>query len=434
MSIQGLLKGTPNNPRGMVVIVGAILAVVALWYSPEIVSTFASTGKSSDAPPPKSQEVAARQLADRVVKRKSGDPFDSVIGKFEAGEYDKITAAGVEAGVVPNLGDSEPQGFLSRLFAPLRPKNKGLKALRGDKPAQRKVLLRALKSGNPTWEVLQLPVVLSTIQRASAESESLFKMLPPQNVDSRLAVRNFIAGLEYFQGKEIRSLSPREGLQFLQRIDRDVTDSLVREKVGRDIFNVWRNVSLETLLADSGSFEYRENLAPPFVADLIVTSVNLSEEDRKKNRSLRRKPRWKVMVSGFVESKAATQVELLGPGGLKKKASLPGSRENEGRWRPFNFTTTESPYGQFIIRVSDDKGAFLEKFYHFIRIGQRFRNPRGGTYQLPTVDTTERDRPIDKALDRLFLVRGPRVGGPGMESAQQPSMGNYDAPPDSVPF
>jgi len=443
VSMQGLIKDVPKNLKGVAILVSLVVLVGGLLYLPELVSVTSTKQKKQEAPvevPVKdspAKVVAARELAQRVGNRreKQSDPFDNVIKKIDSGEYEKLTAAGVEAAVIPELDDNEPKSFWARIFAPVR-KDKGLKALRGNKVAQRKVLMQGLRSGKPSWDILQLPIVLTTIQRASKESDSLFKMLAPQYAESRLAVRNYIAGLEYFQGREIRSLSPREGLLYLKRIDRDVTESLIRDKVGRDVFNVWRNISLETLLITSGALDYRDSLAPPFVADIIVTEVSIREEDTKRMRIVRRKLRWDLTISGFVESAAATQIELLGPGHLRKITSLPSSKD--GRWRSFSFSTSGSPYGQFILRTSDDEGGFFEKNYNFIKMGLRYRNRQTGEYAIPMINTNEKDRPIDRLLDRLFFVGTTRASNPEASAAYlsggKAALFGAQIPADTVPF
>lgn len=425
------------NPKFLAVAV-IVVFIVCMLFIPELISAARPSTAIRPRKELSSKEVAARQLAERVSKERGrgDDPFDKVITRFDSGEYNKFSAAGVDAAVIPELADSEPKSFWARLFAPMR-KDKGLKALRGNKVAQRKVLLQALRSGKPTWEVLQLPVVVTTIQRASAEAESIFRMLPPEKVESRLAVRNFIAGLEYFQGREIRKLAPQEGLKFLRRIDRDVTDSLVKDSVGREIFNIWRNVSLETLLLTSGALDYRDALAPPFFADIIVTGVSIRDEDQKKSNIIRRKLRWSLTVTGVVHSTAATQIELLGPGRLHKSSILASSKD--GKWRPFSFSTSGSPFGQFILRASDGEGGFLEKYYHFLKVGLRYRNRQTGDYRIPEVNTKERDRPVDRLLDKLFSVGTPRVGGAGnsgdsISSGEREPLFDQLPPPDSVPF
>lgn len=438
VSIQGLMQEVPRNLKGIATLVLLVVLVGGLLYLPELISVTSAPQEKPPAKEASSKVAAAKELAQRVSNRedKEPDPFDTVIKKFDAGEYEKLTAAGVDAAVVPELADTEPKSFWARLFAPVR-KDKGLKALRGNKVAQRKVLMQGLRSGKPSWDILQLPIVLTTIQRAAKESDSLFKMLSPQQAESRLAVRNYIAGLGYFQSREIRSLSPHEGLLYLKRIDRDVTESLIRDKVGRDIFNVWRNISLETLLITSGALDYRDSLAPPFVADIIVTGVTLRDEDRKKARVVRRKLRWDLTISGFVESASATQIELLGPGHLKKLAKLPTTKD--GKWRSFSFSTTGSPYGQFILRTSDDEGGFFEKNYHFIKIGVRYRNRQSGDYAIPIINTNEKDRPIDRLLDRLFFLGTARTSNPdgsGRYSSYSGRAPGFEgqAPPGTVPF
>jgi hypothetical protein len=439
VSMQGLLKDVPKNLKGVAILVSLVVLVGGLLYLPELVSVTSPKQERQTVPVKDSSAkvVAARELAQRVGNRqeKESDPFDRVIKKIDAGEYEKLTAAGVEAAVIPELADNEPKSFWARIFSPVR-KDKGLKALRGNKVAQRKVLMQGLRSGKPSWDILQLPIVLTTIQRASKEADSLFKMLPSQYEESRLAVRNYIAGLEYFQSKEIRSLSPHEGLLYLKRIDRDVTDSLISDKVGRDIFNVWRNISLETLLITSGALDYRDSLTPPFIADIIVTGVSIREEDTKKMRIVRRKLRWDLTISGFVESASATQIELLGPGQLRKKGKLSSSKD--GRWRSFSFTTTGSPYGQFIIRTTDDGGGFFEKNYNFIKMGLRYRNRQSGEYAIPIINTKEKDRPVDRLLDRLFFAGTTRTSNPEGSSAYQyegkSALIGAQAPAGTVPF
>ena len=440
MSLQGLIQDVPKNLKGVAILVLLVVVVGGLLYLPELVSVTSPKEKKQQKQQIKESSakvVAARELAQRVGNRqeKESDPFDNVIKKIDSGEYEKLTAAGVDAAVIPEIADSEPKSFWARILAPVR-KDKGLKALRGNKVAQRKVLMQGLRSGKPSWDILQLPIVLTTIQRASKESDSLFRMLAPQYAESRLAVRNFIAGLEYFQGREIRGLSPHEGLLYLKRIDRDVTESLIRDKVGRDIFNVWRNISLETLLITSGALDYRDSLAPPFLADIIVTEVSIREENSKRMRVVRRRLRWDLTISGFVESSAATQIELLGPGRLRKIAKLPASKD--GRWRSFSFTTSGSPYGQFILRTSDDEGGFLEKNYHFIKIGLRYRNRLTGDYAIPMINTNEKDRPVDRLLDRLFFVGTTRASNPEGSAAYlsggRAALFGAEAPADTVPF
>lgn len=436
MAGKGLLPESLNPKVLMASVV--VIVVLSLAFIPELISAARPSSSRRPRAETPSKEAAARQLAERVSKeqRKGDDPFETVIDKFDSGEYDKIAAAGVDAAVIPELADTEPKSFWARLFAPMR-KNKGLKALRGNKTAQRKVLVQALRSGKPTWDILQLPIVMTTIQRAAAESESVFRMLPPEKSEARLAVRNFIAGLEYFQGREVRSLAPQEGLQFLRRIDRDVTDSLIKDNVGRDIFNVWRNVSLETILLTSGALDYRDALAPPFFADIIVTGVSIADDNQKKSNIIRRKLRWNLTIGGIVESAAATQVELLGPGKLRKTMALPATKD--GKWRSFSFTTSGSPYGQFILRVSDGEGGFLEKYYSFLKIGLKYRNPQTGEYRIPVVSTKEKDRPVDRFLDKIFTVGSPRVGGPGgsgeaFSAGGQIPLFDQNPPPDTVPF
>jgi hypothetical protein len=168
-----------------------------------------------------------------------------------------------------------------------------------------------------------------------------------------------------------------------------------------------------------------------------VTSVSLTNEDKPGDNVIRRRKRWNLSVGGFVESPAATRIELLGPGKLLKSAKLPST--SDGRWRSFNFSTSASPYGQFIIRVRDNEGAFFEKRYHFIKVGHRYRNRKSGEFLIPFVNVSEKDRPIDRALDRIFSVGRPRSGGaPG--SIYDPSilgqvpLFDEEGPPNTVPF
>ena len=437
MSIKGLIQDVPKNLKGLAILVLLVVVIGGLFYLPELVSVTSPKQENQTIRESPDKVFAARELAQRVGSRQERevDPFDNVIKKIDAGEYEKLTAAGVDAAVIPELADTEPKSFWARIFLPVR-KDKGLKALRGNKVAQRKVLMQGLRSGKPSWDILQLPIVLTTIARASKESESLFKMLAPHNAESRLAVRNYIAGLEYFQSREIRSLSPQEGLLYLKRIDRDVTESLIRDKIGRDIFNVWRNISLETLLITSGAIDYRDSLAPPFIADIIVTGVSIKDEDTKKMRVVRRKLRWNLAITGFVESSAATKIELLGPGQLKKIGKL--SSSSDGRWRSFSFSTSGSPYGQFILRVSDNEGGFFEKNYHFIKMGLRYRDRKSGDYAIPMINTSEKDRPIDRLLDRLFFIGTTRASNPGGTAAYlsggKAGLFGAEAPADTVPF
>jgi hypothetical protein len=394
-------------------LVFAVFLVVggALVYLPELVNVTAASKRKNETAAPKSGQAIvlpkpgtgpASEATKGPVRQTPKDPLKRVLQKFDDGFYD-TEGAGVDAATVPQLDDEESGGFFSRLFS-LKPRNKKLKALRGDKVAQRAALMQALKKGKPTWDLLHMPVVSTTLQRASMEAETLYKILPPAKIRSRIALRNFVAGLEYFGGRDInRKMTAEEGIKYLESIDRQVTDALIMDRVDRDQFTIWRNVSIETLLKQSGGNAYKSGLLPEFVADITVCEVTLKAVDDTKSNFVRtRGPLFDLSVMGYVNSSAATTIELFGPGQLHKTAKL-GQQRDSSR-REFRFSTTRSPSGRFVIRVSDAEGGHFSKTYSFIGKARRYRNLQTGDYEIPKVNTSEPDRPLDRSLDRVFAI------------------------------
>lgn len=353
-----MLSSSSSGAKGVLMFGFLLLLVAGLFFVPDLINLQGG---------PKAPKVVDSGL----------NPLDRVLGKMNAGYYD---------GAVKN---GKPDTARQQ---------------------ERMAMIDVLQSGPVTWDMLHRPEIMSPVSRTLREAQTLLKLLDATKQPlSRQALFNYINALGLFFRRDGVPFTAKETLDQLTKLDIEVTEAFITEKIGLTEYNVWKAISLGPLLQSDGADKMKEKFTPAFRADVTLVSVELSERLMNKGKNLKRR-QFSVNVSGVVTSSDAKTLEIYKGADLVKTIRINAKKAPEGRSR-FNFRAQDIGAAPFTFRVSDENGGVYQKRYTFLHAARRMRKDEDGKYKVPTIVYTDLRRAPDTRIDQLFRAYSEGEGG-----------------------
>lgn len=355
-----MLSSSSSGAKGVLMFGFLLLLVAGLFFVPDLLNLQG---------PPKAAKVVDSGLS----------PLDRVLGKMNAGYYD----GGMKNGKPDNARQQE-----------------------------RMAMVDVLQSGPVNWDMLHRPEIMGPVSRTLKESQTLLKLLDAtKQPQSRQALFNYINALNLFFRRDGIPFSAKETLDQLTKLDIEVTEAFITEKVGLTEYNVWKAISLGPLLQNTAPDQLKEKFTPPFRADVTLVNVELTERLMSKGKNLKRR-QYSVNIAGVVTSLDAKQLEIYKGGELVRTIRLNPKNAPEGRSR-FSFKAQDIGPTPFTFKVSDQNGGVFQKQYFFLRAARRIPKDEDGKFKVPTMVYTDLTRAPDTRIDRLFRAYAEGEGGFG---------------------
>ena len=447
-----LLKGVlPQDTQSRNAIVGAIVLIVAgiLFFLPELSglqrSLFgngrnartevasSSNGKQQpelmispdDAKPDDAIAKTANALKEKLPSIDATVDQTQVLPKPEGMQTTEVIdphlpiAASDQTSLLDrvlnkiNAGDFDANRAQAQAVSSTSPENQlKLKPAKGKKPLtreeERQLLAQALSIKPLTWEVLSRQEVSEPIKRAVRDSQTLMKVIDPKMEKSRIALVAYSSGLTMFTQGALKKFSPQESMNYLGKLDLDVTRALTGEGVSRGVYRVWSGISLGALVDSTGANVVKARMTPPFVSDVTLVEVKVTEtipKPVKAKQAMKPIPNIQNLgVKAVVIGTDASVVEVYRGKELISSTKL-GKVKAGQEARKFGFTVKgiKAASGLFTVVAIDESGETLSKHYQFLPQARRVKPIPDGKYDMPKMFVDLSGEVSDK-LDKMFLV------------------------------
>ena len=345
--------------------IGFLLAlVVSLFFIPEIVQ-FQGKGsaKKKKITATQSMEFSGVNLDDLIIKKSPSPDLPSL---------SKIQSM-LDGGLLD--GDSSKM------------QSKSTKA--GDsasKSEDRVSLIKALSDSKITWQELGKPQVKRAIKDAQRDCLQILKDLPAGNNSVRFALINYINGLNILNRAGSKLLEPYQAIEYIEKLDMEVTQSMLSQSTDSSDFEKWKSVSL------GGVFEYGEaanmkrDLVMRFNPYLTLMNVNIVKpyeytRDKKGQLKIRKNTKTALALTGVILGRDTQKIVVYRNGKRLGTASV-GKKANTDGLRVFKYKTKDVT-GVYSFQAETKDGQVNVKSYNFYPRATRFRRDMDGVFLIP---------------------------------------------------
>ena len=381
------------SARNVLLTVFLLLLVIALFFIPEIVHLHNSiTGSQSEQPassPEGSALVSTEALsAQRAPVAQQPSALDRILLLLDSGYLkepnveEQSVARAIEAGSI-----SAPTQ--SRESQPLRSSD-------------------LLEDGRITWDKLRNREVVKVFKEAEKAVAKLITNVRDNNRSTVYALLNYRNALEWMANGGDPSVSADDAVNYIEKLDIEVTRAMLAERVERADYILWTNVSLGAVLEGSKALALKQKNITPFNPRFTITSLEVQETvTRSEARASRTPARISVAIKGFIVGRdAENQIDLLRNGVRIDSIGLGGTNEFGMRSFHRNFGRLD---GVITFRIKSKQGDVFNKSYRFFPLVRRFPRNDDSWYQMPfdNIDPRGDPRDLDTRIDRYFRVGSP---------------------------
>lgn len=364
-----------------------LVLVIALFFIPEIISLQDSMLGKSVQKPRAAESIEAPSTTQ--VALTTSQPKGDMKGRSS---LDRINAL-LKSGYLENPADGGKVDGDRTL--------PDVKIEGGGKPLE--------KLDEISWEKISSPQVRNLFQKAQKEAGVILKGLGEDRQQTRFALLSFVNGVSFILRANKTTMSPSEALNYLERLDLNVTTALLSENSDRADFLRWSKVSLGPIMENSKAERMKSSIQVPYNPKITLASVVIVRPARTEFRRylLKRKRIPSYMnVGGFVMGKDTRKLVLLRNGRKVRTINMTKGVDPQGK-RAFRFTFPRAD-GVFSIVGYDTTGLTARKNYQFLPRADRFPRDEGDIIYLPyrsVIDLTDFNlNEVDLRLDRLFRV------------------------------
>lgn len=384
------------SARNVLLTIFLLLLVIALFFIPEIVnlhnslsgtpsSTTTENSNTAEAPALVSSEALTSQRAPVVQPQPSA--LDRILLLLDSGYLQQ--PAKEEQAVARAIEQGSAVAPLQSQSQPLRSSD-------------------LLDEGRITWDKLRSREVVKVFKDAEKSVAQLLTTVKENNRATVYALLNYRNALQWMANGGDRSVSADDAVNYIEKLDIEVTRAMLSEHVERADYILWTNVSLGAVLEGSKALALKQKNIAPFNPRLTITSLMIQESKPNADQRARHEaPRQAVAIKGFVVGRDIKGgIEILRNGVRVGMINLSGINE-------FGMRTFNNNLGRFdgviSFKITSSEGDHFTKNYRFFPLVRRFVRNEYDWYQMP-FDNTEPSgdpRDIDTRLDRFFRVGSP---------------------------
>ncbi|MGI6524194.1 MAG: hypothetical protein ACOX2O_02730 [Bdellovibrionota bacterium] len=221
-----------------------------------------------------------------------------------------------------------------------------------------------------SWELLKGEDVAEILGNARVAARDLANSLSARYVASKYSLYNFIGGIDVILSGGKKNLSALDAVLYLEYLDMEVTRAFIRERVGRERFSEWAEISITPILGRSAAERFKLAARPQYQPPLELRSVEILvpanvRQSRRNQQSGRRGAKEKAALrfKGVLEGKDIVRISVYHNGVLLRDLSLkPLNKEKTA----FNFELRKGPVeGLYTLRVENKNGDVATKLYRF---------------------------------------------------------------------
>jgi len=374
--------------RSFVLSILFLILVIALFFIPEIIQIQESllSGKSASRRAVSVSSYSVSEEAARlseIEKNKNLSSLDKVLSLINSG-YLESKSKGTEI--------ADRQSARARLNIP------------PGAPALESVTAEGVEQG-VTWKSIRSSEVSKVLRKAKDDVRMLARSISPGAYQSREALLNYQNGIGWLLEGDKSPVTVQQALDYIERLDLDVTRALIRERVDRADYIRWSKISLGPLFVNSKAARLRQEYLSPFNPRITLASVRL-KIGKFKVRSDGRviPPASSLNVSGFVMGKDTQKLTLLRNGRRVRNISLQRKVDDQGK-RAFRFSVSPAT-GAIAVQAVDGIGSTVQKTYKFVPRASSFPRSSGRKVLLPfnsVLSSRKFDlKEVDLRLDRFF--------------------------------
>jgi len=390
------------RPSSILISLGMFLVVLALFFIPEIIDlqSYISKGQLpavSDVQPEERKEAVARAKAaekeEQRIYEEWESPLERILVSLETGEAFAISEDELDYG--EHLFSAPPEMVRARLDT-----IKSKLSISEHELEKKKEI---------KWEHFQRRETQKDIRGALRDIASLVDDLDESKRNSRRTLTNMSRGLEavsrYKPGNN--GLSAPEALGYLEYLEVEASKALLAERVERNHYLRWNDVSFGEPFADRYSATFKRNHIPPFRPQLIIQTFNINHiEGRNDTPSTFTVGR----VRGYVRGDDIASVTVYSGNRERGSVSLAKDSNEEGT-RSIGTRSRLNAKSEITFVVEDRLGEIYTKSYLFYPRAQTLRYSGLGTFEAPPGGAIQFDQRFSTSADE----RRRGWGSPGQQ-------------------
>jgi hypothetical protein len=368
------------SSRGGLTLGFFVLLAAGLFFIPEIIhfkralSSAPANERAEGEEVAEVEEVAEEaELIEESVEEvpeevhSSPDALGRVLTKFKQGDFNEKT---------------DPQEIATQDIAGLNPEEQQIAS--------------AINSPNLTWKKLSSKSVVARVSKAHSAGGKLLKSLDEKYKRARWALVTYVNALGGFIRGGVKEMNPKDYLDYLTRLDLAVTRAMIEDQVRKAEYSQWKDMSLVPLLSQA-TVAAREAHNPPFVTDIVVTSVSIRERAANKKFAAHAE----LAIRGYILGPDAQELQIARSNILMESLALRG----KGEAKPFTFND-KMAFGDpaYTFRVLDGAGHGLDKVYRFVSTARRFPKKLDGLYRVPSIPRVNPRQYMPYTLDKIFFT------------------------------
>ena len=363
-SQAGIIRGN------LMVTILILLVLAALFFIPELLNLGKSVsgGDSSwfSSTPKKQTKVAAKSSFDESLRNLR--PLDKVL--YQMNNQVSFNSSDARASLSPE----DP----------------------------RFVAARTISKRSLSWETLESRSATKAFKNNRKELAILLREIDPKYVGTKTEIRNMINGIEYVMDGAENEMSAQDAVNYLTSLDRNIENMMVRERVERDSYMRWKQLSFGPLFRQTSL--NRQKTLIPFRPSFTLGKVMVTHPAFEGKRiDPRKKPI--LYIEPYVRGQDVKEIIIYRNNQRLKKA-LASRSPNELGFRKVAIRHLPA-YGVYRFEIYDHYGEVVIKSYEFYNKASVYPwNPETSQFQLPFGFGLK-----DKRLDRFFRLAPERNRG-----------------------
>lgn len=381
--IARAIQAVNINPRSFMISGLMFLGIIGLFLIPEMV------GSSNERPPgiPAPVENAAAPAAALEASAAAAvapaqlSPLEGVLQSMDA--KSQLAAESGVAVSVENLQQSA-NGVVQIQVTPGANFN------------------QAIAADPVDWAKIASPDMSAALSKARTDIANLVQHIKngtSLSLRPIFALNTLANGIVQIQAAATNTATwsgtPEESLAYLESLDAEVTTRLVAEKADERVMNLWTQISLGPLLANSKAARLKERYKVPWKPEVAMTSpatIALYDNDT----------RSRLHLNFLVKAPTLSKASMYHNGKFLEMLSMSGEDALTGyRWIVFHYWTTAE--GIFTLRLEGTHGEIYEKSYRFMPNARKFKMREDGRYFILPGHYERTNRPRAE-LDRAFAA------------------------------
>jgi hypothetical protein len=247
------------------------------------------------------------------------------------------------------------------------------------------------KQSEITWNTISASNNRKLMTAIKIKASALANELPLELRNSKFALYDFIAGLDFIMGSAAKTLSPYEAVQYMERLDLAVTQTLKEEGADRVYLVNWSKISLNTIFGDNYADQVKLSSVPKFSPRIIFKEIKASRFPKATNSSGKvTQYEYQAAIIGYFQGKDVTAVRVLHDGDLVSDLRYTSIKGGRGNW--YEFETQQLKSGIISLVFESQDGQKIVVHYNLSARGGRFpwkriiKNDNQGVIKISSIE------------------------------------------------